>query len=125
MARQDQSPMNGQIRIPTALACPRCEGPLWEVRDGKLVKYECEIGHAFAPEEIDVSQRFATENALWTAVRMNEERARFNRHQARLDREGGRERAASRWESRVTEYEAQAELLRRLILSAYQPTSDN
>ncbi|NJL34749.1 MAG: hypothetical protein HC893_13980, partial [Chloroflexaceae bacterium] len=32
---------------PSPFACPDCNGILWEIQDGPLVRYRCRIGHAF------------------------------------------------------------------------------
>jgi two-component system, chemotaxis family, protein-glutamate methylesterase/glutaminase len=36
--------------------CPECGGPLWELRDEKLHRYRCRIGHAFTAESLLAGQ---------------------------------------------------------------------
>ena len=60
-----------------SVMCPDCGGPLWELRDEKLRRYRCRIGHAFTAESLLAGQSEALECALWAAVRTMEERVRI------------------------------------------------
>ena len=65
-----------------AYTCPDCGGPMWEVRDGKLVRYHCRVGHSFSAESMAEGQEEAVERALWAAMRSLEERSDFSRRMA-------------------------------------------
>jgi two-component system chemotaxis response regulator CheB len=57
-----------------SFVCPECQGPLYECREGELVKYNCQIGHNFSPESLSESHTDALERALWIAMRTLNER---------------------------------------------------
>jgi two-component system chemotaxis response regulator CheB len=56
-------------------ACPECGGTLWEIRDDKLIRFRCRIGHAFSVESLLAAQTEQLEGALWAALRALEEKA--------------------------------------------------
>jgi two-component system, chemotaxis family, protein-glutamate methylesterase/glutaminase len=62
---------------PSALTCPECHGPLWELKDHDMVGYRCRVGHAFSEDALVVEQGSAVESALWSALEALEERADF------------------------------------------------
>jgi two-component system chemotaxis response regulator CheB len=59
---------------PSMFVCPDCNGPLWEMRDGKAILFRCMVGHSFGPENLFAAQTDEVERALWTALRALEER---------------------------------------------------
>jgi two-component system chemotaxis response regulator CheB len=86
---------------PSAFACPDCHGVLWEVQEGKLVRFRCRVGHSYLPESLSASQSERAEEALWSALRTLRENAALSQRLA--------ERARTRSQSRVVEiYEARA-----------------
>jgi two-component system, chemotaxis family, protein-glutamate methylesterase/glutaminase len=54
--------------------CPDCGGVLWEVAEGKLLRYRCHTGHAFTSTMLLAQQTVKIEETLWVALRMFEER---------------------------------------------------
>jgi two-component system chemotaxis response regulator CheB len=74
---------------PTLLTCPDCGGVMLERDEGGLVRFACQVGHAYSPESLDEEQGEALESALWTAIRSLDERADLLRRMARrADRHG-------------------------------------
>ena len=65
--------MNQLYGRPSGLTCPDCGGALWEVQDGRVLRYQCHVGHQYAPENLEAGQRDAIDSALWSAVRVLEE----------------------------------------------------
>ena len=61
-----------------SFVCPECNGPLYETREGKLIKFNCQIGHSFSPESLTAAHTDALERALWIAVRALNERVAIN-----------------------------------------------
>jgi len=55
--------------------CPACQGPLSEIRFGKIREFRCMVGHSYSPQNILEAQSDAEENALWSAVAALEESA--------------------------------------------------
>jgi two-component system chemotaxis response regulator CheB len=65
--------MNGRdalekIGKPSTFTCPECQGPLWELRDGELLRFRCQVGHAFSSESMLNAQQDVVEKALWVAL---------------------------------------------------------
>ena len=50
------------------LICPDCQGPIWEDRQGRIVEYECRVGHRFSPRSMLSGYREAVEDRLWNVV---------------------------------------------------------
>ena len=56
------------------LTCPDCGGSLWELNQGKVLRYRCHTGHAFTAEALLRDSQHSLEETLWVALRMMEER---------------------------------------------------
>jgi two-component system, chemotaxis family, protein-glutamate methylesterase/glutaminase len=75
---------------PSVFACPECHGVLWELKNGKIVRFRCRVGHTFGIESLRNEMSAASEAALWAAMRALEEKAALQRRTAenpRSDRE--------------------------------------
>ena len=70
-----------------SFVCPECNGPLYETREGKLIKFNCQIGHSFSPESLTEAHTDALERALWIAVRTLNERVAIHEALAQQQRE--------------------------------------
>ncbi|HJT87968.1 MAG TPA: chemotaxis protein CheB [Bryobacteraceae bacterium] len=96
---------------PSAFSCPTCNGTLWELHDGELVRYQCRVGHAFNPESMMEAESDAVERALWTAVRVLEESASVSRRIAEKN-----EILRERLHSKAVEREEHARVIRNLLI---------
>lgn len=56
------------------LTCPDCGGTLWEMNQGKVLRYRCHTGHAFTADALLRKSQQSLEESLWVALRMMEER---------------------------------------------------
>ncbi|WP_149302976.1 chemotaxis protein CheB [Pareuzebyella sediminis] len=65
-----QNSLGNQVPI----SCSTCGGPLWKIKDSKINRYRCHVGHAFTEEALLKSQNEALEEALWVALRTLEEK---------------------------------------------------
>jgi two-component system chemotaxis response regulator CheB len=99
-----------------SLTCPDCGGPLWEIEQDQLRRYRCRVGHGFTAESLLAGQSEVTENALWTAVRTMEERARLLQNMARMGQERNHSRVAKLYEQQAAELQGHAQHLRKLLL---------
>jgi two-component system chemotaxis response regulator CheB len=64
----------------SALVCPECNGALWEVKEGDLVRYRCHVGHGYTGQTLGSLKDVEIEQALWTSVRLLEEQAELQRN---------------------------------------------
>jgi two-component system, chemotaxis family, protein-glutamate methylesterase/glutaminase len=101
---------------PSEFACPLCGGALWEVQDGRLVRFRCRVGHAFSPETLLAEQSEAMEEALWAALRALEERAALSRRLADGAYNRSQERTAQRFEDQADQATRNANLIRETLL---------
>jgi two-component system chemotaxis response regulator CheB len=117
---------DGALGTPATLTCPECHGPLWELRDGELLRFRCRTGHAFTAESMLAEQAEALEDALWLAVNTLAESALTAE---RLAGEAGarrHHRVAARFAARARESRRRAEVIRRVIASdAPLPSTDD
>lgn len=60
--------MLDKIGEPSTFTCPECAGPLWELRDDKLTRFRCQVGHAYSAVSILTAQQDVVERALWVAL---------------------------------------------------------
>lgn len=114
----DGTAMRGDLRpgTPSAFSCPECNGVLWEIRDGELVRFRCRVGHAFTTESMLAQQNDALEDALWVALNTLEESASLSRRVGRQAHERGHHALAARMSGRVREAERRAELIRQVLM---------
>lgn len=81
-ANQDVAyPSEGE-GVPSVFACPECHGVLWELKDSKMVRFRCRVGHSFGSDSLTRELSIASESALWAAVRALEEKAALQRRVA-------------------------------------------
>jgi two-component system chemotaxis response regulator CheB len=97
----------------TLLTCPECSGVLWEVHDGSLTRYVCQIGHAYNEEALMSGQSETLERALWVAVRALDERATLA---SRAER-SGHDLTARHFIHQASEAEKNAEVIRGIIMN--------
>ena len=101
-------------RIP--LACPECNGPLYEIKAGELANFECFVGHRFSPESLSEQHTEALERALWTAIRKLKERAVLHKQLVeRKRRNKGEDGLMKRLEESVVTAESDLKLLREIL----------
>lgn len=113
-ATMDSVQRPGQISVFT---CPECKGPLWELRDGDLLRYRCRQGHAFTGETMMAEQTDAVEDALWTALNILQESAQMSQRMAVEARQRSRHYAAAHFEAMAQEKMQRVETLRQVLLN--------
>jgi two-component system chemotaxis response regulator CheB len=78
-----------RIGTRTTYTCPECNGTLWQVRPEDTLRFRCHVGHAYTAEAWEGAQAAHLEQALWSAVRVMEEKVAFARQMAsRRTRQG-------------------------------------
>lgn len=96
---------------PSAYACPECHGVLWELEEGRLLRYRCRVGHAYTATALNIELSEQTESALWAALRALEEKVGLLR---RLGARDGAELRA-RFDDQASGYEKHAQTLREML----------
>lgn len=97
------------------LACPECNGPLYEFKDGELANFECFVGHRFSPESLGEEHAEALERALWTAIRKLKERVVLHQRLLEQKRNKGEQELLNRFEESVMTAKNDLKLLRDVL----------
>lgn len=100
----------------TGLICPDCGGALWEVDEAGVPRYRCRIGHAYSPDTLVDSQGALLENALWSALRVLEERVDLLHRMAARAEAGGHTGSARTFRAKAHDAGRQAEIIRAGVL---------
>lgn len=96
-------------------SCPECGGVLEEMRENKLLRFRCRVGHMYSPDSLMADQTEAVEKALWAAIRSMEEQAEFSARLAARSRDNKRPRLARRFSEKAEINRDNASLLRDLL----------
>ena len=113
--------MNNEFGAPSALTCPDCGGALWEIHNGELTRFRCHVGHQYNTESLDAEQQHAVEGALWSAVRVLEERAELRRRMAKRAVERCMAMVSAGFDESARESAAQASTIRALFFNRESP----
>ena len=99
----------------SAFSCPECAGPLYEIRDGELVRFRCRVGHAYTTESALEEKSEVLENALYLALNTPEESATISERMAARLHGPGNNHAVARFEVRAREARRRAAEIRRIL----------
>jgi two-component system chemotaxis response regulator CheB len=102
---------------PSGFTCPECGGALWELKDGKLLRFRCHVGHGYTAESLQAEQSNGLEAAMWTALRALEEHAALRRRMAERAGRGRVKNIADRYLRQAEEAEARAAVVRKVLVS--------
>jgi two-component system chemotaxis response regulator CheB len=102
---------------PTAYTCPECGGALWERKDGKVLRYQCHVGHSYTADILVAEKNEQLEAVLWSALRALEENADLRRRMARRAENGPPtiRQMGQKYEKQAKEAEDRAAILRELL----------
>ncbi len=70
----DLSEDMNEIGKPSPYSCPACNGVLWKIKDERIERYRCRVGHTYGVSSLMEGFEKSTENALWAALRALEEK---------------------------------------------------
>ena len=93
--------------------CPDCNGVLWEIDDGAIVRFRCHTGHAYTLGVLTGAQREALERSLYETLRAHRGHASVLH---RMAEGASSDSMRRRYRDRATGYEEDAALLERIIL---------
>ncbi|MBZ9857351.1 chemotaxis protein CheB [Mesorhizobium sp. CA13] len=119
IATQEHSTMKEEDRLGelSVFTCPECHGPLWEIEDGDMIRYRCHTGHAFTSDAIMEAQSAEADEILWSLLRAHQQRAEFTRRMADREKAKDRSEIATQLRDRAKEYQADAEVIERILES--------
>lgn len=106
----------GHIADPAALTCPQCGGVMSRVKNGKPLRFRCQVGHAMTAEVFAQQQEGTVDEALRVALRVIEERAVLVGKMAEDGMASGRPGIAAAYAERAAEYRRHANLIRRAVM---------
>ena len=104
-------PPGNQIPV----ACPECDGPIYEVKDGELALFQCFVGHRFSPAEPWRATHRSVGAALWTASRKLKERIVLHEQLAERKRNKGEDELRKPLEESVSTARDDLKLLREIL----------
>jgi two-component system chemotaxis response regulator CheB len=99
-------------------SCPDCGGGLWQVKDDKLDRYRCHVGHAYSKVNLLVRQSESLEATLWIALRMMEERRNLLNSISEKETGKGLQRLGMSHKQRAEEIEVHIQKLKELLFQA-------
>ena len=101
-----------------AYTCPECHGPMWEMREGALIRYRCRVGHAYTQDAMLQGLTANIEDALWTAINTLEESSHILIQMAENAHQRHHDHIAKEMTERAAEKQRHARLLRQVLLSS-------
>lgn len=105
----------------TTYTCPDCNGAIWQIGDEEPLKLRCHVGHSFTGEVFVKEQSRNVETALWSAVRIMEEKVTFSRQLAERKRQQDQVTEAVAHEREAAELDDALGTVRDLILRGIAP----
>jgi two-component system, chemotaxis family, protein-glutamate methylesterase/glutaminase len=102
------------------LTCSECGGPLWQIKDDKMTRFRCRVGHAYTAKTLASEITDAVERSLWAAVQMMDERVRTLEHLADTEQQKDHRRSSASFHDKAAEVREHTERLRQLLLSINQ-----
>jgi len=116
IAAQDLATMDLEERLGdlSPFTCPECNGALWEISDGSMLRYRCHVGHAFTADSVLSARAAEVDRMLESLLRSHQERAALVRRMAKHEHSLQNDSLAAQLEARAKEYEHDAEVVRRL-----------
>lgn len=99
----------------SVVTCPDCDGVMWEIEEGGTLRYRCHVGHAFSADLVNIALEDSVSRALTVALRSFEERAEIARNLEDQAERTSRAASAKMWRDRITQLDAEAEVVRDAI----------
>jgi two-component system chemotaxis response regulator CheB len=102
------------------LTCSECGGPLWQIKDDKITRFRCRVGHAYTAKTLAAEMSDTVERSLWVAVQMMDARVRTLEHLATTEEQKEHRRSAAGFRDWAAKTREHTERLRQLLLSLNQ-----
>lgn len=101
----------------TTYTCPDCNGAIWQIGDEEPLKLRCHVGHSFTGEVFSAEQSQNVESALWSAIRIMEEKVTFSRQLAERKRKQNMNDSADAYEAEADALDREVAIVRDLIVT--------
>jgi two-component system chemotaxis response regulator CheB len=101
--------------VPSSYTCPECHGALWELIEGRLVRYRCRVGHSYSEPTLIDHKFTSLEAALWTALTALEESASLAQRMAERAAKTGQPLGAAKFRQRAEQFETRARVVREVL----------
>ena len=101
----------------TTYTCPDCNGSIWQIGDEEPLKLRCHVGHSFTGEVFSAEQSRTVESALWSAIRIMEEKVTFSRQLAERKRKQNLNDEADAYENEANALDREVATVRDLIVT--------
>ena len=114
IARKGHSTMQEMDRIGrrSVLTCPDCDGVMWEIDEGNLIRYRCHQGHAYTAEVMAIAMDESLRRALGSSLRTLEERIALIRKLHNQADERDSRLVAANWADKARDLEGEANVIR-------------
>jgi two-component system chemotaxis response regulator CheB len=103
------------IGTPVSFTCPECSGPIREIKDSTIVRFRCQVGHAYSAQAMFAGRLESLEAEMWHLVSSSEESRRLALMLARQARKERLFEVAKDFERTAKGCQAQSEALQHLI----------
>jgi len=107
---------SSSLGTPVPFSCPDCGGVLAEFYDGDMLRFRCQVGHAYSPESLLACQAETTDRSVWAAYRALDERAELAKWLTRDARRFNDRAGERRFAQLIEQAEAQKERIREAML---------
>lgn len=111
------------LGTPAPFSCPDCGGVLAEYYDGDLLRFRCQVGHAYSPESLVAQKTDTLDYQLWAAYRALDERATLSRRLAQEAKRLNDTLGQRRFMERCELAEQKKSQLRELLLQEENPAA--
>ncbi len=118
---QIMEPLNVKDKSPTAFTCPDCGGSLWQLEEGKLIRFKCRVGHAYSVKSVVQKHSDTLDHALWVAFRTLQEHAHLLSRIAKNNRNRNEKELAQNFEKRAQEKQKYADIIRKFLTKPKTP----
>ncbi|MBW4541223.1 MAG: chemotaxis protein CheB [Myxacorys chilensis ATA2-1-KO14] len=103
----------------TSYTCPECNGSIWQIGDEDPLRFRCHTGHSFTADSFLSEQTQNLENALWSAIRVMEEKVTFSRQMAGRMKGHNLQKTALKYENHAKSLDEEVSLIRGIILGGF------
>jgi len=99
----------------SVLACPDCNGVMWEIEEGELTRFRCHVGHTYTGDLLNLALDEGLRRALASAQRALEERVALTGRLHGQAERGGHRHMMNTWSARKREYEEELKIVRDAV----------